>query len=99
MEINDNYLNPELMYFLNEEDGYVQPKDKPIDIKNKELVLDELILVKLKINDAYIKKLDKDEKIQEEYSRRKKQILTNKYFEKMINDRHGDHIPDILSLH
>ncbi len=36
MEINDNYLNPELMYFLNEEDGYVQPKDKPIDIKNKE---------------------------------------------------------------
>lgn len=39
MEISDNYLNPELMYFLNEEDGYVQPKDKPIDIKNKERIV------------------------------------------------------------
>jgi parvulin-like peptidyl-prolyl isomerase len=54
--------------------------------ENKNTTLEQLILRKQKLNAAYDMGLDEDEDIIDEYNARKRQMLANAYYEKIIVD-------------
>jgi len=59
---------------------------KSISEKDKKTLLDHLILRKQKLNEAYNMGLENDQNIQIEYVSRKRQLLSNVYYEKTIVD-------------
>jgi len=59
---------------------------KSISLDDKKKLLDQLILRKQKLNEAFDKGYDNDQKIQEELAVRKRQMLTSLYYEKNIID-------------
>jgi parvulin-like peptidyl-prolyl isomerase len=73
-------------YFLvkryGEKDSY---KDVPKIEKNA--ILEQMIIRKLKTNLAYDRGMDKDEKLVADYENRKNQMVANLYFEKVLIDR------------
>ena len=54
---------------------------------DKNTIMDQLVIRKLKLNSAYDQGLDKDEKIFREYNKRKAQMIGNFYFERMVIDK------------
>ncbi len=60
---------------------------KDVPKTEKDAIIDQIIIRKLKLNLAYDKGLDKDEKIVLDYKNRKNQMIGNLYFEKVIIDK------------
>ena len=58
-----------------------------VAINEKDMILDQIVVRKLRLNEAYDKGIDKDEKIMDEYTKRKNQMISNRYFEKVIVDK------------
>ncbi|MCB0282241.1 MAG: peptidylprolyl isomerase [Calditrichae bacterium] len=57
-----------------------------VAITEKNQMLDQLILRKLRLNEAYEQGIDKDNTIVNDYEKRKGQMLSNRYFEKVVID-------------
>lgn len=60
---------------------------QPITDKMKKQALDELILAKQKLNEAYTSQLDKSDEFQERYLQRKRQLLANIYYKKNVVEK------------
>lgn len=57
-----------------------------VAISEKNQMLDQMILRKLRLNEAYEQGIDKDKTLVNDYEKRKGQMLSNRYFEKVVID-------------
>lgn len=82
LQITEDEFRQNLAHRFSEKENY-----QDVSISEKNQILDQLILRKLKLNEAYEQGIDKQESIVNDYNKRKAQMLSNRYFEKMVIDK------------